>query len=279
MLIHHTDCGMLKFTDERVQGASSSSPPASGPSWDSGAFRRPRGQRPRLDQKVVDEPLHPQHRLGAGLRLRGRDGQAARGRLSRSAGGGRRPGPRRASAALPRPWPRPSAMSARRYSSARSSTGSGWVAHPTLADRRKPVSASSLSAAADAVQHALGQALGRLAADAGGQDGELVAAQPGDHVVAARGLAQRVGGGAQHPVAAGVAEQRVGRLEVVEVHQQQARPGRSRGRPRGRMSITASNARRLATPVSGSDSARASARSRSSTCSDLAAMISAPSTK
>nr|BFE69456.1 hypothetical protein GCM10020092_027570 [Actinoplanes digitatis] len=70
----------------------------------------------------------------------------------------------------------------------------------------------------DAVQH-----LGRLpAAQAVQQQAELVAAEAGDHVALADGLAQPLGDHDQQGVPDGVAEPVVDRLEVVEVDERQA---------------------------------------------------------
>ena len=89
ILIHHTDCGMLTFSDEDFKrqldrghgrGAELGRP----------RVRRPRRGRPRLDRPHQGEPVHPQDRRGPGLRLRRRDGPAARGDLTRDEARGRR---------------------------------------------------------------------------------------------------------------------------------------------------------------------------------------------
>ena len=80
ILIHHTDCGMLTFNDDDFKRV------------DPGRDRRqavvggrgvlgPRRGRPPVDRPHQGEPVHPAQER-ARLRLRGRDGQAARGRLT-----------------------------------------------------------------------------------------------------------------------------------------------------------------------------------------------------
>ena len=78
ILIHHTDCGMLTFTDDqlaqKLQDATGETP-----EWGAEAF-------PDLEGDVRDsiaahqgEPVHPEQGLGARVRLRGGDREAARG--------------------------------------------------------------------------------------------------------------------------------------------------------------------------------------------------------
>ncbi len=58
ILIHHTDCGMLTFTDEQFKSQLEA---ASGqrPDWDSGAFADLEGNVRESVQKVVDSPFIP----------------------------------------------------------------------------------------------------------------------------------------------------------------------------------------------------------------------------
>ena len=71
---------------------------------------------------------------------------------------------------------------------------------------------------ADGGDHARGDRLqGRVIEAAGGDDGELVAAEPGDHVVATQGAGEPLGDAADELVADRVAERVVDILEVVEI--------------------------------------------------------------
>ena len=77
ILIHHTDCGMLTFTDDEFK------PPDPGRHrHQAGVGGRgvpgPRGGRPPVDRAHQGEPVHPEQGLGARLRLRGRDRAPAR---------------------------------------------------------------------------------------------------------------------------------------------------------------------------------------------------------
>ena len=81
VLIHHTDCGMLTFTDDAFKrddpGRDRDQARVGG-----GGVRRPRRRRAPVDRAHQGEPVHPAQRLGARLRLRGRDGALARSGLS-----------------------------------------------------------------------------------------------------------------------------------------------------------------------------------------------------
>ena len=79
ILIHHTDCGMLTFTDDEFR-RSVQDDTGIKPHWAAEAFGD-------LDEDVRQsiaahpgQPVHPAQGQRARLRLRGRDGQAARGR-------------------------------------------------------------------------------------------------------------------------------------------------------------------------------------------------------
>ena len=82
ILIHHTDCGMLTFTDDvfkkSVQDETGIKPRLGGR-----GVHRPRRGRPPVDRPHHVEPVRPAHRRRARVRLRRRDGQAQRGDLSR----------------------------------------------------------------------------------------------------------------------------------------------------------------------------------------------------
>ena len=81
VLIHHTDCGMVTFTDEQFAGH----PRAGGrraPVVDGQRLPRPRGRRPRLDQAHHRQPVRQEQGLGARLRPRRRDREARRGELA-----------------------------------------------------------------------------------------------------------------------------------------------------------------------------------------------------
>ena len=78
ILIHHTDCGMLTFTDDdfkrQIQDDTGHQARVGGR-----GLRRPRRGRAPVDRPHQGEPVHPPQGLRARLRLRGRDRAAARG--------------------------------------------------------------------------------------------------------------------------------------------------------------------------------------------------------
>ena len=80
VLIHHTDCGMLTFTDEQFADQLESDT-GQRPGWASESFTDPRRRRPQVARPDQAQPLHPAHRPGARLRLRRRHRSPARGRL------------------------------------------------------------------------------------------------------------------------------------------------------------------------------------------------------
>ena len=82
MLIHHTDCGMLTFTDDAFK-RSIQDDTGIKPAWGAEAF-------PDLDEDVRQfhrpdqgQPVRAAHRRRPRLRLRRRHGQAQRGQVSR----------------------------------------------------------------------------------------------------------------------------------------------------------------------------------------------------
>ena len=84
ILIHHTDCGMLTFTDDEFK---QSHPGRDRPQAAVGrrGVHRPRHRRPAVDQPDQGQPVHPAHRPGARLRVRRGHREAERGRLSHGA--------------------------------------------------------------------------------------------------------------------------------------------------------------------------------------------------
>ena len=84
VLIHHTDCGMLTFTDEQFAGILED---AAGerPNWTRQRVPRPRGRRPRLDQAHHRQPVRQEQGLDPRVRLRRRDREAERGQVGRCA--------------------------------------------------------------------------------------------------------------------------------------------------------------------------------------------------
>ena len=78
ILIHHTGCGMLDLHRRRVQGVD-----RAGHGYQArmgrGGIRRSGRRCASVDRADQGVAVHPQQGLGPRLRLRGRDGQAARG--------------------------------------------------------------------------------------------------------------------------------------------------------------------------------------------------------
>jgi hypothetical protein len=81
----------------------------------------------------------------------------------------------------------------------------------------------------DDLDHARGEPFGRLRLRSALQDGELVAAEPGNGVIRAGALAQPRRDPAQQFVADGMAQPVVDRLEVVEVDAQHRQLAALRG--------------------------------------------------
>ena len=84
ILIHHTDCGMLTFTDDAFKRAVQDDVGIK-PDVGRRGVRRPRRGRPPVDRAHQGQPVHPAQGLRAGLRLRGRDRAPARGDVSHHA--------------------------------------------------------------------------------------------------------------------------------------------------------------------------------------------------
>ena len=84
ILIHHTDCGMLTFTDDDFKRSVQDDVGHQARVGGRG-LRRPRRGRPPVDRPHQGEPVHPAQGLGARLRLRGRERAPARGDLSHQA--------------------------------------------------------------------------------------------------------------------------------------------------------------------------------------------------
>ena len=90
ILVHHTDCGMLTFTDDEFRQQIQEETGIK-PQWPAESFTDLEEDLKPVDAPDQDQPLHPQHRQRAGLRLRGGDRQAARGHcVTRAAGSPRR---------------------------------------------------------------------------------------------------------------------------------------------------------------------------------------------
>ena len=117
ILIHHTDCGMLTFTDDEFKRSVQDDTGHQARVGRRGVLRSRRG-RASVDRPHPGEPVHPAQGLGPRIRVRGRDGAAARGRrraraialpsrarrgprdeLSARGGAGRRPAGRQVSRA------------------------------------------------------------------------------------------------------------------------------------------------------------------------------------
>ena len=78
ILIHHTDCGMLTFTDDDFK-RSIQDETGIKPEWAAEAFPDRRGGRASVDPPHRGEPVRHQARVAARLRLRRRHRQAQRG--------------------------------------------------------------------------------------------------------------------------------------------------------------------------------------------------------
>ena len=80
ILIHHTDCGMLTFTDDGFKQGILDEVGIK-PPWAAEAFDDVDDRRAAVDRPHRGQPVHPEEGLGARLRLRRRHRQAERGRL------------------------------------------------------------------------------------------------------------------------------------------------------------------------------------------------------
>ena len=81
ILIHHTDCGMLTFTDDDVPGARSRRRPGIKPEWAAEAFSDLDEDVRQSIARIEASPFIP-HKERARVRLRGRDRPPARGRVT-----------------------------------------------------------------------------------------------------------------------------------------------------------------------------------------------------
>ena len=81
ILIHHTDCGMLTFTDDEFKRQIEEDTGHQARVGGRGV-RRPRRGRPPVDRADQGEPVHPAQGHDPRVRLRGRDGPPARGDLT-----------------------------------------------------------------------------------------------------------------------------------------------------------------------------------------------------
>ena len=81
VLIHHTGCGMLTFTDDDFK-RSIEEDTGIRPEWAAEAVPRSRRRRAAVDRADQGLTVHPAQRRDPRVRLRGRDRTAARGRLN-----------------------------------------------------------------------------------------------------------------------------------------------------------------------------------------------------
>ena len=128
ILIHHTDCGMLTFTDDEFK-ASIQQDDRDQARVGGGGVLRPRRRRAPVDRADQGLAVHPAQGLGPRLRLRGGDGASARGGVGPSD-----PAPRR------RP-PTPRLMPRARYGPrgpARQAAGASPAASPASVMSRAP---------------------------------------------------------------------------------------------------------------------------------------------
>ena len=94
VLIHHTDCGMLTFTDDEFQRSIQDETGVK-PSWAAEAFSDLDEDVRQSIARIKASPFIPR-KTRARLRLRRRDGRPARGQLTPRPVPGRRVSPRRA---------------------------------------------------------------------------------------------------------------------------------------------------------------------------------------
>ena len=78
ILIHHTDCGMLTFTDDAFKRAVQDDTGIK-PQWAAEAFSDLEEDVRQSIARIHGEPVHPAQGLGARLRLRRRDRAPPRG--------------------------------------------------------------------------------------------------------------------------------------------------------------------------------------------------------
>ncbi|HSO97390.1 MAG TPA: carbonic anhydrase [Solirubrobacteraceae bacterium] len=82
ILIHHTDCGMLTFTDDEFK-ASIEQDTGIKPEWAAEAFGDLEGDVRQSIARIKASPFIPRQDSVRGFVIRGRDRAAARGRLNR----------------------------------------------------------------------------------------------------------------------------------------------------------------------------------------------------
>ena len=80
VLIHHTDCGMLTFTDDAFRSAIEAETGVK-PTWAAEAFTDLDADVRQNIARIKAETVDPGEGLGARLRLRRHDGKAPRGRV------------------------------------------------------------------------------------------------------------------------------------------------------------------------------------------------------
>ena len=90
ILIHHTDCGMLTFTDDEFKRRDPRTTPASSRHWSAEAFTDLDADVRAVDRPDPGQPVHPEEGLGARLRLRRQGRHAARGDLTEGGRAARR---------------------------------------------------------------------------------------------------------------------------------------------------------------------------------------------
>ena len=81
VLIHHTDCGMLTFTDDEFK-ASIEQDTGIRPEWAAEAFSDLDGDVRQSIARIKASPFIPKQGRGPGIRLRGRERPSARGQLT-----------------------------------------------------------------------------------------------------------------------------------------------------------------------------------------------------
>ena len=77
ILIHHTDCGMLTFTDEEFK-AQLREATGQEPDWERRGVHRPRRERAGVDAPHQGQPVHPAQERCAGSSTTSRTGACAR---------------------------------------------------------------------------------------------------------------------------------------------------------------------------------------------------------
>ncbi len=84
ILIHHTDCGMLTFTDDEL-AEKLEQETGERPDWRAHSFSDLEEDVREGAERIKSSPFIPRTRPRAGLRLRGRDREAPRGQLKPAA--------------------------------------------------------------------------------------------------------------------------------------------------------------------------------------------------